>query len=82
MYASVCLCARFTCFCMCICTYTCLVCSCPYLIYVYLSSIQWGGGREGTKFTEYIRDSTRGWWVPFIVIELVPRVLILQIIGQ
>ena len=24
----------------------------------------------------------RGWWVPFTVIELVPRVVILQIIGQ
>ena len=40
------------------------------------------GGGAGTKFTEYIRVIARGWWVPFTVMELVPRVLILQIIGQ
>ena len=42
-----------------------------------------GGGGAGTKCMEYIRVSTPRMVGPFFtVIELVPRVLILQIIGQ
>ena len=42
-----------------------------------------GGGGAGTKCMEYIRVSTPRMVGPFFtVIELVPRVLTLQIIGQ
>ena len=44
-----------------------------------------GGGGGGVLYlqnTENTELVPRGWWVPFTVIELVPRVLILQIIGQ
>ena len=41
-----------------------------------------GGGEHVLNLRNTSELVPQGWWVPFTVIELVLRVLILQIIGQ
>ena len=56
---------------------------------VCVCSRGWGGGGGGGGQVLNVWNVwntselvLQGWWVPFTVIELVPRVVILQIIGQ
>ena len=57
-----------------------------FFSYKWSSCSRGGGGGGGVEQVLNLWNTSdlvpRGWWVPFTVIELVPRVVILQIIGQ